>query len=311
MDGSAGSDALAEMPLLPFDRAAYAPALRYLGDPAFCAERPLVMRPIPGSADFDAFGPFPYSTPPVDSGTFLAGMAALGAVTWTAVMRPGWQLPSLAGFDPLPIKEHFVHRRLGPALAQSPRARKHIRRGLAIWTIDLCAIAEVRADIVRLHGDLEARAPLSRVARVDAAHIDKLAGLAGMRCVVARASGRIGAFLIFAESGDEIHCHLTAGSMEALHLDAMYAIFDFLLSTFGRSHDLYMGGTPAGPNGEGVGRFKARFANARVPVFLARVVLDTARCENLVRDLGSHRWFPPYRDPLIDQGIMTMPDGRT
>lgn len=158
-------------------------------------------------------------------------------------------------------------------------------------------------DLIRLHHELENRAPLSRVARVDAEHFRQLSMLDDIHCVVARANGRVGAFLVFAKAGVQIYYHSTAGSLEALHQDAMYALFDFMIEFFGPTNDLFMGGEPAGTNGEGVGRFKARFANARVPVFLVRAIIDPVRCQNLIGRLGEHRWFPPYRDPKLDQGI--------
>lgn len=165
-------------------------------------------------------------------------------------------------------------------------------------------MAEAIDTATRLHRLLECRAPLSRVARVDRRHFEIVATIDGFRCVVATAQGReVGAFLVFAEAGDEIHFHLTAGDERALRDDGMYAIFDFMIRTYGATHDLYLGGTPAGANGEGVGRFKARFANGRRSTYLARAVLDARRCEQLVALFGEHRWFPPYRDPNEDQGI--------
>jgi len=288
---------------LPFDQPDYAEALRHLGSPAVVAGRPIVLRRIPESDAVDAFGPFPYGSPPEDPDGFRRGLAESGAVTWTCVMRPGAHPASISAFDPFTVKEHFVHLRDGPPLEASARTRRHVRRAMLRWTIALRPMPECVDMTARLHGQLEARAPLSRVARVDRRHFEILAGIEGFRCLVASAGGRECAFLVFAEAGDEIHFHLTAGDEEALRGDGMYALFDHMIRNFASTHDLYLGGTPAGANGEGVGRFKARFANGRKPVSLARVILDPRQCEQLVARLGRHRWFPPYRDPGSDQGI--------
>lgn len=288
---------------LPFDSPHYAPALAYLGTPRVVAGVPMVLRSIAGSDAVDAFGPFPYGSPPGDPGMFRRELSDLGVVTWTAVMRPGADARASEPFDPLSVKEHFIHRRAGPPLEHSPKTRTHIRRGTEYWSVELCPLGEVIDAVDRLHLELAVRAPLSRVARVDRAHFECLAAMTGIGCTVARANGKTSAFLIFAEADDEIHFHLTAGDANALRYDGMYAIFDFMARNFGATHDLFFGGTPAGANGKGVAHFKARFANARLPVLLARAVIDPGRCSQLVDRLGQYRWFPPYRDPLEDQGI--------
>ncbi|MBB5751136.1 hypothetical protein [Prosthecomicrobium pneumaticum] len=293
---------LAGPPPLPFDHPDYAAALTYLGTPVIAAGRPVVLRPIPGTDAVDAFGPFPYLTPPDDPQAFRRDLTALGAVSWTAVLRPGTEAAASAAFDPLPLKAHFAHRRGGAALVHSVRTARHIRRGRARWAIAIEPLAPCVDAADALHAALEARAPLSRVARVDRQHFAALATLPGVACVTARCDGAVGAFLAFAEAGEEIHFHLTAANDTALSGDAMYALFDFMIARFGASHDLHLGGTPAGANGAGVGRFKARFANASTPVLLARMVLDPAGYDGLVARCGGHSWFPSYRDPRDEHG---------
>lgn len=287
--------------LLPFDQPRYAQALRYLGDPATVAGRPLVVRAIPGSDAVDAFGPFPYGSPPRDAVAFRHALAQTGAVSWTCVMRPGTAPAAIETFDPLTIKEHFVHFRDGTPLQYSPRTRRHVRRARDAWSVGLRPLPESIDTMFHLHRVLERRAPLSWVTRVDRRHFEGLAEIEGFRCVAAALNGHDAAFLVFAESAEEIHFHLTAGDDLALRHDGMYAIFDHMLRTYSATHDLYLGGTPDGPNGEGVARFKARFANGRQPMQLARVILDPARCEQLIARFGRHRWFPPYRNPEIDR----------
>ena len=299
---------------LPFDRPAYAEALRYLGEPVVVAGRPLVLRPVPGTDAVDAFGPFPYGSPPQDADALQRALAALGVVTLTCVLRPGCDTRGLEKLDPVEVKEHFVLRRSGPTIVPSSRTRRHLRRAATNWSVELREMADAIDLADRLHRLLESRAPLSRVARVDRRHFEVLAGIEGFGCAVATAHGRDSAFLVFAETADQIHFHLTAGDEDALRDDGMYALFDFMVRTYSPTRDLYLGGLPSGPNGAGVARFKARFANARVPVSMVRLVVDAGCCSDLVARLGRHPWFPPYRDPAADQGpamqTMTSPPVR-
>ncbi|MGH7292198.1 MAG: hypothetical protein ACREJT_13355, partial [Myxococcota bacterium] len=205
----------AESPL-PFDQPRYAQALRYLGRPATVAGRPLVVRNIPGSDATDAFGPFPYASPPRDPLAFRHSLAETGAVSWTCVMRPGTALAAIEPFDPLTIKEHFVHFRDGPPPQYSARTRRHVRRSRDAWSVQSRPMSASIDTMTQLHKVLESRAPLSWVTRVDRSHFEVLAEIEGFRCVTAALHGREAAFLVFAEMEGEIHFHLTAGDEVAL-----------------------------------------------------------------------------------------------
>jgi hypothetical protein len=140
---------------------------------------------------------------------------------------------------------------------------------------------------------------LSDITRVPPQHVAALARLPGAVFLTARQGPLVGAMVIAARQ---------AGRTDLLHLliDQAriatcpgYAVLGHVARDWSRQGPVYLGGMPDGPDGPGVGRFKARGSNRTSALLLATAILrpDTSQ---LAGDGGAAAYFPAYRRPLAE-----------
>ncbi|MEZ4735635.1 MAG: glycosyltransferase family A protein [Caldilineaceae bacterium] len=291
---------------LPYDTAAYAATLRHLGTPFAVHGWPgqLLRCAIPGATDmFDAVGPWPYCSPPEVSQlpALYHALQAQGLVTFRAFFRPEaapateqWQH---AGFTPVLLKEHFV---FDPALDWPPhsaKTRSNIRCGQRWWCVEEIALADHHRTIAAYHERLVSSRQFSAMAALPPAHFAALADLPNVHVLGALDKEGLGAALITVHEETSVHFHVIVGAERAYQRCAFYALYQAAIERWSPSHMIYLGGAPSSPNGPGIARFKRRFANRRMPVYMIQAVLDRERCQRLVSTLATSQvnWFPPYR----------------
>lgn len=289
---------------LAYDTPAYAAALEYLGQPLVIPSLPcgLVERTIPGSVSTDVLAAWPYVTPwsAEGAGRALPVLRARGNVTVTAVFRPD-AAPDVAGLARVGVacralKEHFVFDRGGELPAHGPRTRENLSRARRHWRVEPVDLATSWRRLFELHQCVVDRRPrMSAIARPSIEHFSGLSRIAEMTALGADdGAGLAGAFVL-AVGDAEVHGHLLFGDERYYRRGAAYALFSAVIERWGRSHTIYLGGAPAGADGDGIARFKRRFATRTTPVTLATAVLDHDTCARLTTASGGDGAFPPYR----------------
>lgn len=292
---------------LAYDTAAYAATLSHLGMPfAVPGWQGCLLRcTIPAATNvFDAISVWPYCSPP-DSSQLPALRALLqaeGLVTLRAFCRPEVQLSTepfqQAGFELSLLKEHFVFDSTFDEQPQSAKTRANIRRGQRLWQIELVSLADHQHTIAAYHEQLLQKKQFSAIAALPPTHFAALADVPAVQVLGAFDKEGLGAALITVHSAKSIHFHVVVGAERAYRNCAFYALYQEAITRWAPSHTLYLGGAPSSPNGQGIARFKSRFSNRCVPVYMLQTVLNPALCQQLVRSrpLRRSNWFPPYRD---------------
>lgn len=289
---------------VPYDAPDYVHSLSHLGTPLVLPELPcgFVERPIPGSARRDAIGPWPYVTPWTrdEAALVVDRLRRRGNVTLSAVFRPDAPVDSdglaRVGIACRPLKPHYVREPGGRPPPPSRRTRRNLSRSRRHWAVGPVDLETAWAEVAEVHAAVSRRRPgMSTFTDPPADHFRVLASLAGMRALGAYDADGLGAALLYAESDSEIHCHLLGGGARSLRFGAAYTLFEHLESAAGAARTIYFGGAPAGPAGEGIARFKRRFATAERPVILATVILDEVACGALAKGRDAGGYFPPYR----------------
>ncbi len=291
---------------LPYDTAAYVATLSHLGT-SFAVQGwqgGLLRCAIPGAADsFDAVGPWPYCSPPNVNqlSTLHRALQAQGLVTFRAFFRPDAELATeqwqAAGFTPVLLKEHFV---FDPTLewpCQSAKTQANIRRGKRLWGIERIALADHQRTIADYHEQLVRTRQFSAIAALSPAHFAALADLPNVHVLGAIDQEGLGAALITVHDANSVHFHVVVGAERAYRTCAFYALYQAALDCWSQCHQIYLGGAPNSPNGQGIAHFKSRFSNCRRPVYMIQAVLDRELCQQLVRTRPAPQshWFPPYR----------------
>ena len=291
---------------LPYDRPEYAAALSHLGTAHTVEGWPAAVlhRPIPAAAGHrDAMGPWPYSSAP--RAEALAGalrrLREDGLVTLRAVLRPDATPPHEAlranGVELLRLKEHFV---FDPSLDHpepGARTRRNLRRARRGWHVEAVAPADHADAVGDWHDALVARRGFGPIPALRRAHFGAIAGIGGFEALGAFDREGLGALLLVCHTRDSVHFHAVAGADRAYRTGGFYALYEAALRTWAGPRTLYLGGAPEGPDGEGIARFKGRFANRRAPVWMLAATLDAQACDRLRATLGPSRpgWFPRYR----------------
>lgn len=292
--------------LLPYDLPAYAAALDHLGQPQPIDGWPATMlrRAIPGADGCqDAMGPWPYSSaPPPDvlAGVLSQGRDA-GIVTLRAVLRPD-QPPSCEalrrdGFELVPLKEHFVFDPTLDLPERGARTRRNLRQAQRRWHVEPVALADHWQAIGDWHDALVARRRFDRITTLRREHFAAIAGIEGFDSLGAFDRDGLGAMLVACRSHASMHFHIVAGTDRVYRTAGFYALYEAAIRRWAGPRTLYLGGAPEGPDGDGIARFKCRFANRRAPVWMLIATPDPQACERLRTSLGPSRpgWFPPYR----------------
>jgi len=291
---------------LPYDTLAYAATLPHLGTP-FTVDgwpSPLLKCAIPGAPDtFDAIAPWPYCTPAESSQGALVynALQAQGFVTWRAFFRPDVPFNAAtwrqAGFTPVLLKEHFVFDPTRAWPAHSAKTRYNMRRGRRLWYVEPIALADHYHTIAAYHEQLVHSRHFSTLAALPPTHFAALATLPNVHVLGAWDKEGLGAALITLHNAESVHFHVIVGAARAYQRCAFYALYQAAIEGWGASRTIYLGGAPSSPNGQGIARFKGRFANRRAPVYMLQAVLDAERCQQLVTACrrSPAKWFPPYR----------------
>lgn len=292
--------------LLPYDLPAYAAALDHIGRPHRIDgwHATMLHRAIPGTDGCrDAMGPWPYSSAPQPgtlAGAFRQSRDA-AIVTLRAVLRPD-QPPSCEalrrdGFELIPLKEHFV---FDPALdvpERGSRTRRNLRQAQRVWHVEPVALADHWQAIGGWHDALVARRRFGGITALRREHFRAISGIEGFQSLGAFDRDGLGAMLVVCLTRASVHFHLIAGTDRAYRTAGFYALYEAAIRLWAGPRALYLGGAPEGPGGDGIARFKCRFANRRASVWMLTATPDPQACEQLLTTLGPSRpgWFPPYR----------------
>lgn len=264
---------------------------------------PVLRRSIPDADRHDLIGAWPYATTPADERAAqdaFEGMRDSAAVTFQALARPDRPIDATAlqnaGFQTKSLKTHHVRRPDRPARPFSARTRANLARAQRHWRVAAAPISGRLTELCAWHAALAERRQLRGVVALPAAHFERVAQLEGFVALWAEDAEGPGACLIVAECADRIHFHTIAGAARAYRTGAFYALYLDAVTRWAE-RTLYFGGAPSGPDGAGIGRFKARFANDTVPIQMITAVLDPVACERLTPAGAANGWFPPYRAP--------------
>lgn len=291
---------------LAYDTAAYAATLSHLGTPFAVPgwEGYLLRCLIPGTTDvFDAMSVWPYCLPPDRSQlpALRAWLQAEGFVTLRAFFRPDAPLSLVhfqqAGFEVVLLKDHFVFDATLAEEPQSAKTRANIRRGQRLWQLELVSLADHQHTIAAYHEQLLQRKQFRAIAALPPTHFAALVDVPAVQVLGALDKEGLGAALITVHSAQSVHFHVVVGAERAYRNCAFYALYQEAITRWASSSTLYLGGAPSSPNGQGIARFKRRFSNRRVPVYMLQTVLNPALCQQLVslRSPQQSNWFPPYR----------------
>jgi hypothetical protein len=289
--------------VLPYDTRVYAHSLAYLGEPLEVPGLPwpVIKRGIPTSDHFDVIGPWPYGSPidPAGVPEALGALRAAGAVTFVAFLRPDCEAPvealQAAGLGVLPLKPHFMFAADAPPLAPSKKTRFNLNAARRRWAVQPLDLAAHWPAVAALHRELALRRTLSHIAHVDDAHFESLARVPGAAGLGVFDGEVLVAALIVALDAGSVHFHAIVGNELAYRERAFYALYDEALRRWGAARLVCMGGAPSAAEGEGIAKFKQRFANQERPVLMVTATLDEAACAALTAQHGAARFFPPYR----------------
>lgn len=296
-----------------FAQAGYLETLPHLGRATAVTGLPfpVAVRDIPGTAHADAIGPWPY-VPAPEPAALAAGLAELrrlGLVTLTLMIAPDAGPADADAYAALgvglrPLKAHFVIDPDHPPAAVGPRTRRNLTVAARHWVLQEGGDpAELAGIAGRLHADLTARRRLSDIARVPAVHFERLARLPGIACISARKDGTVGAMVFAAR--DPRRADLLHLLVDRTHIATCpgYAVLAHVARDWSRAGPAYLGGTPDGPDGPGVARFKARWANRTAPLTLATAVLRPDVYGALAGDGAHGGYFPAYRRPTATDAL--------
>lgn len=260
--------------------------------------------PIPREAGvWDAIGPWPYGSPPEVASLARARdrLREAGVTAFRALLRPRASVSVeafvAAGFQVTPVKDHYVHTPGIDLPSWSARTRRNMRRARAGWRVEEVSLEAHQTKIVDYHEALLTRKKVGAIASLPPEHFRVLAKLPGFVTLGAFDGEGLGAALIVARHGREVHFHTLVAADRAAQTGGCYALFDAALRLWGGSFTLYLGGMPSGPDGPGVGRFKGRFATGTVQTYMVTAVVDRQRYDRLTSTWGPHPWFPSYREP--------------
>ncbi len=295
----------------PLDERAYLNSLRHLGEPCWLPRAQLwvLRRPIGHSGWADLLASVPYSRrlAEVDPTALREDVRESDAVALVGTLRPGTPGPAgeswaAAGFSATAAKAHFVYDGTRPLAEFSPRTRQHLRAGQRKWQLRWEPLAACQREMAEAFGELQSHKKMITLSRHPAEHFSALAEIPGLACVSAYDKDGWGAGLVVASGGGEHHALVLAGRPRAYRHDAFYAVLAYATARCAETGTkLFLGGAPAGREGQGVGQFKQRFANDRAESWLVHAIACPRRCEELIQRHGRRAWQPPYRGPFEEE----------
>ncbi|BBK40641.1 hypothetical protein STVA_06610 [Allostella vacuolata] len=287
-----------------FDDIRYLKTLAHLGHARRLESLPhgIFVRPIPGTQHHDALGPWPYASAPDPRRlpNAMAELLALGAVSFTGVIRPDADVAPLAAaagdFLVVPLKPHFVIAP-GHVPGLGARSRRNLSVATRHWDIDTAPDpTEAAAVATRLHQRLQARRRMSPMTRMAPGHFPAVLALPGMRALAARAQGTIGALIVAARDAGETHLLHLLVDEDTIATGPAYLLMDHVARHWAADGPVYMGGAPDGPDGPGIGHFKARWASHTRPTFLLTAIVRPDLYAGLASEQGAAgSYFPAYR----------------
>lgn len=293
------------------------PADRHLyADPAYVAalaegedvidlatwETALRVRPIPGSGERDAAGPYPL-TVLTESADLEGGLSVLredGLVSvvvtpdpLTAPPRAGLEaaFPHVRDFKP----HYLVDPAAGP-FAPIKHHRDRIRRASRRCSVGIEPLADRLDDWRRLYAGLVERRSVTGAADFGEAYFAFLAERPEITAFVARTeAGVVGMTLWFAHAGVAYN-HLLAANADGYAAGASYALYDAAINHHADCVINLGGGAGFGDGAGGLADFKRGFANREVTALICGAVLNEARYAALSA-AATTDFFPAYRAP--------------
>ncbi len=296
-----------------FDRPEYINSLKWLGTPWHHPAGSVVLRRAPLGM-IDARGSWPYQS--VLSEELVAALQRVnGLLTLTCVSAPSTQAAVIEACGDklrsvvLPLKEHLCHRAKAPPAWESYSARTNRRLDLA--REELVVTQEIFVPppeiIAEWQETLRCRRRIAHSSSPDLAHFRGLRDIgltsSDIVCLTLRWRRNGTACGVFLAGHDPAngawHAHTALACADARAAFGMYLLFDEAIRVF-RHSDLWLGGAPGGENGQGVYRFKQRFANYAAAAYILSIELDPLAVEQVRKHTGIHTFLPDYRDPKIE-----------
>ncbi len=281
----AGTWSLPDRPgLFPYDSAQYASGLRHLGTPQTTAGWPVTFLtyPIPGAEGLQAArGPWPYCSPPHGDqvGELRASLARQNLAAFQADFRPDATLLldpfREAGFEITSQKGAYV---FDPGLdypLQCPRMRYDIQRGRRGWCVEPVCLADYQRTISRYEALLTREKGFRPQSFLPPAHFAALVDLPQVQVLGAFDAAGLGAALITLHWEGKVYFHTMVGAARALRECGFHALLQAAVERWGSSRTLYFGSASDDPDGSEIARIKSRFSNRRIPIFSARIMLNT------------------------------------
>ncbi len=269
----------------------------------------LLQRPIPGTADGDAIGPYPlfccadWHALPADLADLLGRLVSVVVVT--DPFGPEDPTALIGGFSHglVPYKNHIVID-LDVPLERSACAhhRRNARRALSRLTVEeltdprryLETWCELYSELINRHGITG----MSRFSRMAFEAQLAVPGLVAFRAFDDRAD-TVGMMLWYLQ-GSIGYYHLAAYSPRGYEEKASFALFWMSAERFrGRLRWLSLGaGTGATCDGsDGLTRFKRGWSPLVRPTYLGRHVACPDRYAELCGNRSGGDFFPAYRNP--------------
>ena len=298
-----------------FDHPRYLSTLTWLGTPVDLPCGSALLRPAMAGLQ-DARGSWPYqSLPSADLLTALAEESP--ALNLTAVIRPDageealqattGQLEAPFALTVRTLKDHLCHSAALPPARDSYSARTHrrLKEARNRFTVQRETFGPAHLVIADWQERIRQRRGVPHVSSPDFAHFAALADIApalgpSLACITLRQKqgGALAAIFLAMQDGrtGSWHAHSALSDEAAISEYCNYLLFDGAIDVL-KGQDIWFGGAPGGPNGDGVFRFKQRFANHSAPARILSVDLDPARLDRLRAMTGRHDFLPDYRDP--------------
>lgn len=303
--------------MLVFDTSRYFDSLGWLGRTVTTPAGSAVLRQV-GGFHCDARGSWPYQSPPtVGQLQALRDLSANTPLSFTSVIRPDAESEDLANAlatigsefraELRALKVHLGHSpsRSPARQGYSGRTRQRLNHAAGVFsvqredlTVEHAAMAVWQRRVKELRSIPDASSP-------DHAHFAGLIASFGGRnettaCVTLRRrdSGALaGVFLFFSDLAKRSwHAHSFLADAGALRDFGSYLLFDRAIEILGE-RPVWFGGAPSGGNGDGVFRFKRRFANVAGQAHILSVDLNDKGLEKVRADYRSYSWLPDYRAP--------------
>jgi hypothetical protein len=219
-------------------------------------------------------------------------------VTLTLVTQPGYR-PAAAERNAVFFKDHYVFdpSREFPQLSKT--TRKQVRRATKTYECEIVTDVAQRLEAANLYQALKRRKNIAAgFFDFHRRHFEALASLPEAVFFRVRESDRVDAVACAVMFGEWIQLLHIAISDAGLRASASYTLMAHLLD-YAKSRDrlLCLGGVSRHGNA-GILRFKRRWSNCTVPVFLFAIVNDRAAYAELTAAAAPGTYFPAYREPL-------------